>query len=151
MATTGGSIDQPGDLQGGDNEDQWYTRSFYGTYSAAAMVAGALGCVQGVLRAHGRALLTPARAREELRATGSPQQDAPDRPASQRIGNRPDLRQLIPRVLETVSPSGVKFTGTWRPTRRSPGPPRAGQRTGTWCGRWCRPLPSPGHPRSAGR
>jgi hypothetical protein len=112
VATTGGHAYEPGDLQGGDNEDQWYTSSFYGTHSAAAMVAGALGCVQGVLRGHGRAPLTPARAREELRASGSPQQDAPDGPVSQRIGNRPDLRQLIPRVLETMSPTGVKFTGT---------------------------------------
>jgi hypothetical protein len=112
VATTGGHADRPGDLRGGDSEDQWYTSRYFGTYSAAAIVAGALGCVQGVLRAHGRTPLTPARAREELQVTGSPQQDAPDRPASQRIGNRPDLRQLIPRVLETVPPTGVKFTGT---------------------------------------
>ncbi len=39
--------------------------------------------------------MSPANARSWLRATGSPQQDEPGRPATQRIGNRPDLRQLI--------------------------------------------------------
>jgi len=32
-----------------------------------------------------------------LRATGSPQQDGPNGPATQRIGSRPDLAQLIAR------------------------------------------------------
>ena len=39
--------------------------------------------------------MTPATARAWLRATGSPQQDEPGRPATQRIGNRPDLKALI--------------------------------------------------------
>jgi hypothetical protein len=34
-----------------------------------------------------------------LRANGSPQQDAPARPATQRIGNRPDLRQTLASLL----------------------------------------------------
>jgi hypothetical protein len=84
-----------GDLQGGTNEDLWYTNQFSGTSSASPIVVGALACVQGVLRSQGGALLTPAKAITALRATGSPQQDAPSRPATQRIGNRPDLRQLI--------------------------------------------------------
>jgi hypothetical protein len=61
-------------------------------------VVGALGCVQGILRAQGGTLLTPARAINLLRSTGSSQQDAPGRPRTQRIGNRPNLRQLIPAV-----------------------------------------------------
>jgi hypothetical protein len=86
--------------------------------------------VQGVLRAHGRIPLSPARARELLRATGSPQADGlafpfipnmagtgypqnhPARPRTQRIGNRPNLRQLIARALETQTWVGVQFTGT---------------------------------------
>lgn len=87
-----------GDLQGGTNEDLWYTDTFSGTSSASPIVVGALACVQGVLRSQGGTLLTPARAITTLRATGSPQQNAPDRPATQRIGNRPNLRQLIPHV-----------------------------------------------------
>lgn len=84
-----------GDLQGGSDEGLWYTDRFSGTSSASPIVVGALGCVQGILRASGSAQLTPDRARAGLRATGSPQQDAPGRPRAQRIGTRPDLRQLL--------------------------------------------------------
>lgn len=101
-----------GDLQGGGNEDLWYTDQFSGTSSASPIVVGALGCVQGVLRAAGRIPLSPARARELLRASGSPQQDAPGRPRTQRIGNRPNLRQLIPLALQSREWIGVQFTGT---------------------------------------
>ena len=93
-----------GDIQGGSNRDLWYTDQFSGTSSASPIVVGALGCVQGILRARNRPLLTPAIARQLLRATGSPQQDAPGRPRSQRIGNRPDLRQLIGRVVPSGPP-----------------------------------------------
>jgi hypothetical protein len=88
-----------GDLQGGSNEDLWYTDRFSGTSSASPIVVGALGCLQGVLRAASRPLLTPATARDILRTTGSPQQDEPGRPASQRIGNRPDLQAAIARLV----------------------------------------------------
>ncbi len=95
-----------GDLQGGVDEDEWYTNTFSGTSSASPIVVGALGCVQGVRRAQGRAPLTPAQARNSLRTTGSPQQDAPGRPSTQRIGNRPDLRQLIPHGQVGTDPTG---------------------------------------------
>ncbi len=85
-----------GDLQGGTNRDLWYTNRFNGTSSASPIVVGALGCVQGFRRAQGVPLLTSITARNRLRATGSLQQDAPGRPTTQRIGNRPNLRQLIP-------------------------------------------------------
>lgn len=102
-----------GDLQGGGSPDLWYTDGFSGTSSASPIVVGALACVQGVLKARGRPPLTPARARELLRATGSPQQDAPGRPATQRIGNRPNLRQLISSATQAVGPwTGVQFTGS---------------------------------------
>lgn len=82
----------------GIDEDRFYTNAFGGTSAATPMVAGALASLQGVLRAAGKALLTPARARELLRTTGSPQNDADpgaNRPASQRIGNRPDILEMI--------------------------------------------------------
>lgn len=91
-----------GSLQGGDNEDLWYTDTFSGTSSASPIVVGALGSLQGFLRARGSTPLTPAQARQALRETGSPQQDAPGRPATQRIGNRPNLRQLIGRYTKSV-------------------------------------------------
>jgi hypothetical protein len=93
-----------GDLQGGMNAKLWYTDKFSGTSSASPIVVGALACMQGVLRAHGQNPLSPADAREMLRAHGSAQQDAVGRPATQRIGNRPDLREMIPAVLQWLEP-----------------------------------------------
>jgi hypothetical protein len=81
-----------GDLQGGTNEDLWYTDQFSGTSSASPIVTGVIACIQGMAKARGRPVLTPAQVRNCLRSTGSPQQDAPGRPATQRIGNRPDIR-----------------------------------------------------------
>jgi Subtilase family len=107
-----------GDLQGGTNADLWYTDTFSGTSSASPIVVGALACLQGALRAVGRIPLSPARAQEVLRAHGSPQQDAPGRPATQRIGNRPDLRQLLPAVLQSAGPwTDVQFRGTVNPNQ----------------------------------
>jgi hypothetical protein len=104
-----------GNLQGGSNVDLWYTDTFSGTSSASPIVVGALASTQGALRASGRPPLSPARARELLRATGSPQQDAPGRPATQRIGNRPNLETLIPAALSSASWSGVQFRGQVAP------------------------------------
>jgi len=101
-----------GDLQGGINSNLHYTAQFSGTSSASPIVVGALGCVQGVLRANRRVPLTPARARDLFRSTGSPQQDAPGRPRTQRIGSRPNLRHLIARALLNERWTGVQFTGT---------------------------------------
>ena len=100
VTTTGGTGERQGDLQGGINEDEWYTDQFSGTSSASPIVVGALACVQGALRAQGRAPLTPIQAIQRLRATGSPQVDASGRPRSQRIGNRPNLRQLIQQPVQ---------------------------------------------------
>jgi subtilase family protein len=84
-----------GDLQGGADERVWYTDQFSGTSSASPIVVGTCGCIQGVRRAQGQPPHTPVQMRSVLRSTGSPQQDAPGRPASQRIGNRPNLRQVL--------------------------------------------------------
>lgn len=101
-----------GDLQGGSNEDLWYTDRFSGTSSASPIVVGALACVQGVLRARRRPVLSPARARSLLRGTGTPQTSAAGRPSSQRIGRRPNLRQLIQSALYENKWIGVQFTGS---------------------------------------
>ncbi len=95
-----------GNLQGGENqEDLWYTDTFGGTSSASPIVVGSLACVAGVLRARGHRHLTSDRARRLVRGSGAPQQAAPGRPASQRIGNRPNLRQLIPAAAGLQSRS----------------------------------------------
>src|SRR5215207_6105163 len=112
VVTTGGVGDAEGDLQGGPYEDRWYTKSFSGTSSAAPMVAGALACVQGVLRAEGLPPLTPRQARALLRVTGSPQAAAASGPLK-RIGQRPNLRELIPRALMFVG--GADFVGGAEP------------------------------------
>ncbi|MFD3574225.1 S8 family peptidase [Streptomyces sp. NPDC058644] len=104
--TTGGAWNQPGDLQGGADEIAWYTDTFSGTSSASPVVVGALACLQGMLKAAGQQLMTPARARTMLRSTGSPQQDAPGRPASQRIGNRPDIKSAVTNLLPSAVGSG---------------------------------------------
>ena len=88
-----------GDLQGGSNEDVWYTNRFSGTSSSSPIVVGSVASVQGVLRAGGRTALTPATARDILRRTGSPQQDEPGRPATQRIGNRPNIHQMLDELF----------------------------------------------------
>jgi hypothetical protein len=75
-------------------------------------VVGALGCVQGVLRAAQRPTLTPQAARGLLRSTGSAQQDAPGRPASQRIGHRPDVRALLGAVMPQAA-TGVPLHRYW--------------------------------------
>ncbi|MFF7935943.1 hypothetical protein RKD27_007232 [Streptomyces sp. SAI-126] len=106
VTTTGGFWDRPGDLQGGPEEIAWYTDTFSGTSAASPVVAGALAALQGMLKAAGRPPMSPEQARTVLRATGSPQQDAPGRPASQRIGNRPDIKAAVTRLLPDAVGSG---------------------------------------------
>lgn len=103
--TTGGY----GDLQGG-SKNRWYTDTFSGTSSASPVVVGALACTQGVLNARNMPLMSSHRARTLLRSTGSPQQAAPGRPVSQRIGKRPNLRQLIPAALKQWVSATIRYT-----------------------------------------
>ncbi|MDT9697526.1 S8 family peptidase [Streptomyces sp. P17] len=99
VTTTGGFWDRPGDLQGGPEEIAWYTDTFSGTSAASPVVVGALAALQGMLKAADQSPMSPERARAVLRASGSPQQDAPGRPASQRIGSRPDIKAAVTHLL----------------------------------------------------
>jgi hypothetical protein len=90
-----------GDLHGPERR-KYYTGSFNGTSSASPMVWAASAILQGIARRRGR-VLTAAQVRETLVATGSPQQDGPGRPATQRIGPRPDLRAAIARLQEVFA------------------------------------------------
>jgi nitrite reductase/ring-hydroxylating ferredoxin subunit len=65
-----------------------YTRSFGGTSGASPIVTGVVACISGALRAAGKPPLSPIDMRRLLDATGSPQSDSPEFPATQRIGNR---------------------------------------------------------------
>lgn len=86
-----------GDLQGGADEDLWYTDEFSGTSSASPIVVGAVAAYQG-MRSLGAGRATPDQIRSLLRATGSPQTAAPGRPTTQRIGTLPDLRAMLGRT-----------------------------------------------------
>lgn len=72
------------------DEDYWYTEQFSGTSSASPIVTGVIACLQGIAKQRGT-ILTHFRLRNALRTSGSTQ--LPDN--SERIGSRPDLRQLI--------------------------------------------------------
>jgi len=58
------------------------------------IVVGAIACYQGI-HAQGAGVRGPAEIRALLRATGSPQAAAPDRPVAQRIGTQPDIRAMV--------------------------------------------------------
>jgi len=87
-----------GDLQGGPIEDRWYSDRFSGTSAAAAIVAGGLACVQGILKTRKRPVLTYRDVRRLLTATGHPQDG---RSKHQPIGNRLDLLQIIRACCST--------------------------------------------------
>lgn len=86
-----------GCLNGG-LEEHWYTNGFGGTSAAAAMITGALACVQSVRRKRGLRPLDAGAARRLLRTKGSAQQADAGFPKSQRIGKRPNLRAMIAKA-----------------------------------------------------
>ena len=90
-----------GDLQGGD-ENKWYTAQFSGTSSASPIIVGVIASLQGIRKAKGQPPLTFGQIRNMFHTTGSLQQDAPNRPKTQRIGNRPDLKQMIPGITVII-------------------------------------------------
>ncbi|WP_326540984.1 S8 family peptidase [Pseudorhodoferax sp.] len=106
VTTTGRSWGVADLHNGGGNA--WYTDQFSGTSSASPVVVGAVAVMQGWLRAAGKPLLTSVGARDALRATGTPQQDEPGRPATQRIGNRPNLRSLHARLFPKLAIKDAK-------------------------------------------
>jgi hypothetical protein len=91
-----------GDLKKDQGADKLYTDRFSGTSSASPIIVGVLASIQGMLKRAKRGLLTPDQAVKLLRENGWPQQDGALEdngstlfPKTQRIGNRPDLKQLI--------------------------------------------------------
>lgn len=87
-----------GDAQGGADENRWYTLRFSGTSSASPIVTGAVAAIQGAAKASTGAPLTPAKVRDILMKTGTPQVAGPGVPLSQRIGPQPNLVKALALV-----------------------------------------------------
>jgi subtilisin family serine protease len=83
-----------GDAQGGASENRWYTLRFSGTSSASPIVTGAVTCIQGRAKAKLGSPMTPAKVRDLLIKTGTPQQ-AGSAPLSQHIGPQPNLSEAF--------------------------------------------------------
>ena len=98
-----------GDLQGGANQNRWYTQSFSGTSSASPIVVGAAACLLGIQKASGGQPLTYTEMRNIFRTTGSPQTDGPNGSKTQRIGNRPDLKAAIPQQQQITSGIATQY------------------------------------------
>lgn len=87
-----------GDAQGGASENRWYTHRFSGTSSASPIVTGAVACLQGIAKAKLGAPLPPAKVRDILMKTGTPQVAGLGVPLTQRIGPLPDLAKAAKAV-----------------------------------------------------
>lgn len=91
VITTGGrSHPDYCDLRDHPDPSRCYTQTFGGTSSAAAIVAGVVAMVSGMVRAAGRPPLSPYEMRARLAASGTPQEQ-PER----WIGPLPDLARII--------------------------------------------------------
>jgi subtilisin family serine protease len=98
-ATAPGEV--PNDLWTADGDHAWYSMSFGGTSSAAAIVAGVCACLQSLIRPRFGLSATPAQMRQILVSTGSPQTGSPVR----RIGPQPDLRAAIALLDRQIPPA----------------------------------------------
>ena len=70
-----------GDAQGGASENTWYTLRFSGTSSASPIVTGSVACLQGRAKSKNGGPLTPAKVRNILMASGTPQESGTRRAA----------------------------------------------------------------------
>jgi len=83
-----------GDFKANGNDDkQWYSRSFSGTSSASPIVAGSVAAIQGIYKKRGYSPLSPKRMRSLLRSTGTAQATS-----SKQIGPLPNLREAIKKI-----------------------------------------------------
>lgn len=87
-----------GDALGGPSENNWYTLRFSGTSSASPIVTGAAAAIQGRAKKVKGSPLTPAKVRELLIKTGTPQEAGPGVPLTQKIGPQPNLATAIASI-----------------------------------------------------
>ena len=91
-----------GDLQGGTDQNFWYTDTFGGTSGASPIVVGAVGCMQGVRKAADLAVLTPDQVRDISAPQAHHNKMEFSGPATQNIGNRPNLKAILPLIISTI-------------------------------------------------
>jgi len=104
-----------GDIKANGNDDrQWYTRTFSGTSSASPVVAGAVAAIQGIQRRAGNTM-SPQAIRRLLVRTGTPQASS-----SKKIGPLPNLKSAIASLkLEDcnhINPTSItvrNVSGKW--------------------------------------
>jgi subtilisin family serine protease len=90
IVTTGGRSDEYYcDLRNDEDPSRCYTKSFAGTSGASPIVAGAVACISGALRAAGRPQLSAIDMRRLLIDTGTPQG------SGEPIGPLPNLRGAL--------------------------------------------------------
>jgi serine protease len=86
-----------GDLYNGGTLQTRYTNQFGGTSGASPMIAGAVLCLQGIIKANLMTVADPITLRRFLRDTGTPQTGA------HLIGPRPNLAAAIPAALDLAA------------------------------------------------
>ena len=87
-----------GDAQGGTSQNTWYTLRFSGTSSASPIVTGSVACLQGRAKSKNGSPMTPAKVRNILMSTGTPQEAGPGVPLTQHIGPQPNLPKAMALV-----------------------------------------------------
>lgn len=94
VVTTGGNRESGySDLHHDTVTSRCYTKSFGGTSSASAIIAGSAACVQGALLEAGRPPLSSIEMRDHLVRTGT--RPGTTEAESETIGPRPDLRRAL--------------------------------------------------------
>ncbi|HSG38301.1 MAG TPA: S8 family serine peptidase [Thermoanaerobaculia bacterium] len=92
-------------LQFCEDTNRCYMRSFRGTSSAAAIVAGCVACISGVVKANGVTPLSAQKMKEILIATGS----FPDRAHNGGIGPLPNVRNALLTLEQEIQASTPGF------------------------------------------
>jgi hypothetical protein len=107
VVTAGAAADKFNDLQARVDTNRCYTAQFSGTSSAAAIVAGCVAAISGVVKAHGFDPLTPDEMKDLLQGTGS----FGSRDQNGGIGPLPDLRAALKALEERFQQEDRSFKG----------------------------------------
>jgi hypothetical protein len=102
VVTTGSHTAGFDDLQRRHDANACYTRSFDGTSSAAAIVAGCVAAISSILQTHGVDLPSPGELRSLLQSTGT----FKDRAQNLNIGPLPNLPATLTKLEERL---GITF------------------------------------------